>query len=163
MTNPLDEFLEDFGPKEKTAINWAGAQDMAVRGLSGVGKGLAQGAGAAAAAGAVGAVGLAASKIFGAATKARDFRQMLSYNPDLQEHHDRDPRMFNQMFSTLRTMNPQFSSDPIVAGSYMRRMSENPMTAGGIAVESVGHRDKLPSFGGRLTEIGMNAASKSKD
>jgi hypothetical protein len=94
-----------------------------------------------------------------AATKQRDFRRMLSFNPDLQEHHERDPRMFNQMYSSLRTMNPGFAKDPLVAGTYMRRMSESPLTAGGVLTDAVGSRDKLPMLMQRATDKGMDAAS----
>jgi len=102
----------------------------------------------AAAAGAVGLVGAglgsAVSGIFDAATKGHDFRQMMSANEDLHAHHEQDPKKFNLMFSTLRNVNPQFSKDPLVAGSFMRRMIESPMGIGGIAGEALKHRGDYP-------------------
>lgn len=99
---------------------------------------IVSGIGATAATAAVTGLGFAAQKIYDAMTKRHDFNSMLEMNPDLAEHHVNSPKMFNQMFSTLRTMNPGFSKDPMVAGTYMRRMMESPLHAGGIAVEAFG-------------------------
>jgi hypothetical protein len=151
VSNPVEEFIGEFGAQEKTAHPL----------LDKMQGGLTHGLGAAVATGVMGGVGLAASHIFDAATKARDFKSMLEYNPDLAEHHERDPRMFNQMFSSLRTMNPQFSKDPLVAGTYMRRMVEGQHSgnAGGILTDAVQFRDKLPGLMSRITEEGIGAGA----
>lgn len=154
MSNPFDEFVQEFLPAgEKVAFGFG----EAARGMA---HGVAGGVGAAGAAAIVGVAGIAAGKVYQAATKSRDFRGMLAYNQDLQEHHDRDPRVFNQMFSSLRSMNPEYSGDPIVAGSYMRRMLESPHTAGGILTESLSTRDKFYPFHTALEE-GMSSAGKN--
>jgi hypothetical protein len=127
MTNPLDEYLQEknggrFTEQMPNAMANAGAN--AVIGL-----------GAAAA-------GVAATKIYQAVTKRRDFRNMMEANGDLHEEYQRDPKLFNQMFSTLRHFSPQFSSDPMVAGTYMRQMVQSPLTAGGVAIQALGaHSD----------------------
>jgi len=82
---------------------------------------------------------LGASKAYDAITKGMDFRSMLEANPHLRPLHKADPKGFNLMFSSLRAMNPAFSKDPIVAGTYMSRMMEEPMHAGGVAVEALTH------------------------
>lgn len=105
----------------------------------------AAGAGAAVAGAAIGGLGVAVSKLYDAATKSRDFRQMLATNPDLTDMHESNPKQFNQMFTSLRAMNPEFSKDPLVAGEYMRRMSADPNRAGGYLTEAVSHRDRFPS------------------
>jgi hypothetical protein len=156
VSNPFEEFLEEYGPQEKQA---AGVNFSNVAGH--FGKSMLGGVGTAVAAGVIGGTGLAATKIYGAATKARDFKSMMSFNPDLQEHHERDPRMFNQMFTSLRTMNPGFSKDPLVAGTYMRRMVENPSTSGGILTESAGSRDKFHGPFDKAIEEGMSGARSS--
>lgn len=135
MTNPLEDFLAmkkeatppapGMGPLLKNTIMAAGATAGVSAGVSGM--------------------GVAASKIYDALTKKRDFNQMLELNPDLQEHHTADPKKFNQMFTTLRSMNSSFSKDPLVAGTYMRRMVESPLSAGGIAVETIGHQRFAPA------------------
>ena len=79
----------------------------------------------------------AARKAYMAATKSLHHKQMLEVNPDLAEHQQADPKMFNQHYSSLRNMNPHFAQDPVVAGAYMRRMSEFPHNAGPILVESL--------------------------
>jgi hypothetical protein len=116
-------------------------------GAYGVGHALGQkamGAGAAVAGASVAALaGMALTKVYDAATKSRDFKSMLAENADLAEAYQEDPKMFNRMFSTLRTFNPTFSKDPIVAGAYMRQMTEDPNHAGAVAVEALQHRDKL--------------------
>lgn len=142
--NPVDEYLS-----EKVAVSFgtgfsAGVQgalrpgqlgNRAAKGLVGVG-------GAAVGAGAVAGATYGAQKLYDAATKARDFRSMLETNPDLAQKHQEDPRIVNQMFSTLRTFNPAFTRDPVVSGSYIRKMVEDPMHAGGVATEALQFRDK---------------------
>ena len=151
MSNPLNEFLEEYGQPEKTAFDWG-------RAASGAGNAAISGAAVTGMSAVIGGGAVAATKIFNAATKARDFRNMMQYNPDLQEHHDRDPRMFNQMFTSLRSMNPAYSKDPLIAGTYMRQMVDSPMTAGGKLTETLGTRDKFPSTLGRAAEEGMGTA-----
>jgi hypothetical protein len=102
-------------------------------------------AGAAATVGLVGAgIHGAVSKIVDVATKSHDFRQMMHANEDLHPHYESDPKRFNLMFNTLRTMNPSYSKDPLVAGSFMRRMIESPTGLGGIAGEALQHRGDFP-------------------
>lgn len=141
--NPVEEYLS-----EKTAgfgRNFANEVVNAVRpGNLGqlAGRGLVNAGAAAAGAGAVALGTHGAQVLYDAATKARDFRSMLEQNPDLAQKQQEEPKLVNQMFSTLRTFNPAFTRDPVVAGSYVRQMVENPMHAGGIAVEALQYRDK---------------------
>ena len=139
--NPVDEFLALKHGTPKTAGvnlgNFGGAlRDSAATGL---GVGLA-GAG-------VAMVGVAAQKIWAAATKAHDFKQMMgsSFNADLHEHHAMKPKEFNEAYSSLRIFNPAFAKDPMVAGTYMRRMMTfKPEDAGGTLIEALQHRKNLP-------------------
>lgn len=140
---------DDFKKIKKASLG-STARDVAGQIPSAVVHGL----GATAATAAVTGMGFAAQKIYDAMTKRMDFNAMLEHNPDLADHHGTNPKMFNQMFSTLRTMNPSFSKDPIVAGTYMRRMMESPMHAGGIAVEALGHGRGAP---GLLTGSAMES------
>jgi len=87
---------------------------------------------------------MAVNHILDAATKSSDFKQMLAANEDLHEHYNTDPKRFNMMFSTLRTMNPEFSKDPLVAGAFMRQMHESPTGIAGIAGEALKHRGDFP-------------------
>ena len=132
MTTPLDDYLLE---KEANAFTQH------------LGPAVTAGLGTALAAGAVAATGMAASHIYDAVTKARDFKSMLAspFNRDLHEMHQSRPQEFNAAFSSLRSINPDFSKDPMVAGSYMRRMMEfSPTAAGGVLVEALGHRDRFP-------------------
>lgn len=136
--NPVEEFL---GVKEKTANMFSQTLSKIPEHATSA----AAGAAAGAAVGLAGAgLGAAVSKIIDAATKGHDFRQMMQSNEDLHPHYASDPKKFNLMFNTLRTMNPQFSKDPLVAGSFMRRMIESPMGIGGIAGEALKHRGDFP-------------------
>lgn len=103
-----------------------------------------KGVGAGVAALGVGAATSAVAKIHDALTKRRDFRAMLEHNPHLAEAQAQDPKRFNQLFTTLRTFNPAFSADPIVAGTYMDRMWQSPSGVGGIVTEALQARDKVP-------------------
>jgi hypothetical protein len=108
----------------------------AVKGIIGAGT-------AALGAGAVAGGIYGANHLYNAATKAHDFRQMLAADQQLAALHAENPRLVNQMFSTLRTFNPSFTRDPVVASQYVRHMSEDPATAGGVAVEALQSRDKM--------------------
>lgn len=105
-------------------------------------------AGTAMAAGAVGLAGMAANKIYDAATKARDFRGMMgsSFNQDLHDHYRERPQQFLEAYNTLRNTNADFSKDPMIAGTYMRRvMTDMPERAGGYLMEALQHKDKYPT------------------
>jgi hypothetical protein len=54
-------------------------------------------------------------------TKTRDYKAMLSSNPDLK---DKPARQVQSLFSTLHKFNPEFASDPLVAGSFVRNHVE---------------------------------------
>jgi hypothetical protein len=75
-------------------------------------------------------VSFGAKKLYDAITKKRDFRTMLEHNEDLREHLERDPKFFNQAYTSLRSVNPQFAAEPMIAGHYMRQMMEFPLHAG---------------------------------
>ena len=97
-----------------------------------VGKGLAMGAAGALGAAGIAGLGMAVQKLTSAATKRRDFREMMDLNPDLEDVQNTNPKFFNASYSSIRRLNPTYGKDPIVAGSLMRRMMDNPSTAGTI-------------------------------
>lgn len=121
--------------------------------------GVMQGLAGALAVGATAGVGIAAAKLYDAATKGRDFRRMISFNPDLATEHERDPRVFNQLYSSLRSINPTFARDPIIAGSYMRRMVGSPM-AGGVLTDALSFKDKARSPMEDLIDKGILEGAK---
>lgn len=128
--NPLDEYMS-----EKHAGFGAFGNRLGQAAETGMATALATGA--------IAATGMAAHKIYEAVTKARDFRDMMGspFNADLAEHHQTKPKEFNAAFTSLRRMNPTFSQDPMIAGTYMRQMmTYDPATAGGVLVEALGHR-----------------------
>ena len=133
MTNPLDVYL---GAKEKRAGWFSGLGAGAKQMLS------AQNIGGALAATAFAAAtdvpGMIARKAYYAVTKSRDFNQMMETDPTLKQFQRENPTQFNSHYNSLRSLNPEFASDPVVAGTYMRQMSLNPATAGSVIVESLG-------------------------
>ena len=136
MKNPVEEFVE----MSKKANFLTDAAKKFPQHMAHAATGAAAGA-----VGLMGAgLGAAVSGILDAATKGRDFRHMMEANEDLQMHHEQDPQRFNLMFNTLRNVNPEFSKDPLVAGSFMRRMIESPMGIGGIAGEALKQRGDYP-------------------
>ena len=146
--NPLDDYL-----MEKQAINFGAAAQQAgnaAKGIAGsdVARGLALSVGASAAAG---LLAPAVQKVWGAMTKGRDFKEMMGTNPDLREIQQQDPRFFGQAYSSLRRINPTFGGDPIVAGSYMRKMMANKDAAGLTLAQSV----KTPDAGYGSSPINM--------
>lgn len=93
--------------------------------------------------GMVGAVGVAASKIYDAATKSRDFRAMLSVNPELHDFVKENPNKANSLFTSLRQINPDFSKDPYVAGHYIRQMAGDPGREGGYLLLAAQERGRF--------------------
>jgi hypothetical protein len=154
--------LTGVAPEAQQFLRGAGGDAMRSAGQH-VGRGVVGGGLAAAGAAAVGGAAAGASKLYDAATKAHDFRNMLEYNPDLVARHEENPKLFNQMFSTLRAFNPTFSKDPLVAGKYMREMSEDPLSAGGKVVDALNFADKVgPSFGSSVTRAAQSGFTGGK-
>ena len=130
--NPLDEFLiEKNGGMFQNANKFPGA----------VGDALLGGAATAVAGGIIGGVGFGAKALYEAATKGRDFRRMMSGNPDLMAEHEKDPKGFNQLYSSLRGVNTAFFRDPVIVGTYMRRMVGS-FAVGGVLIDVLGFQGK---------------------
>lgn len=102
-----------------------------------------QALGGAVATGAVAMTGIAVSKLYDAATKARDYRAMLAANPEVHEFARENPNMANSMFTSLRQLNPSYSKDPFVAGHFMRQMANDPNGAGGYLMIATQDRAKF--------------------
>jgi len=154
MGNPVDSYFSEYSGRTKTAsigktLSGAGQAAFSSKGLMTLGMHTSA---------VIGAEMLisAARKAYGAATKNMDQKQMIEVNPDLVEYQQRDPRKFNQHYSSLRHLNPVFASDPVVAGSYMRRMSEFPENAGNILVESIGNAPRIAPTGVKDYAAGLN-------
>lgn len=147
--NPLTEYLEKKAAGYGQAFGQAAKAVIAPKNIAGS----IVGAGAAAlGAGAIAAVGMAGHAIYDAATKSRDFKNMLAENEDVAEMHQNDPRMVNRMFSTLRTFAPEFSADPTVAGAYMRQMVGSPQGAAGFITGAIDARHKMLGGGTHVSQ-----------
>lgn len=156
MANPVEEFL-----LEKKAFNYKGmaqaAKPYGKRVAEGVGMGVMTGVGGAAFAG----LAAGAAKLYDAATKTRDFNAMLESNPDLLGHHQQDPVGFNRMFSALRTMAPEMTKEPLVAGSFMRTGLEGSVeNRGMVAVDAATAGSRTQRRPGPLTEAALGGFSK---
>ncbi len=140
MTNPLDDALMSkeaiFGGLRRgaqRAFKGMDSSDVGAKLTSGLMGGAAPVAGAALISG----VGLGAAKLLGAIKKKHDFRDMMDTNPDLGTYQSDNPKFFNKAYTSLRSINPTFAKDPVIAGGLMRRMMESPEGAGGILAQSV--------------------------
>ena len=145
MSNPLDEFLDEYG--EKTALDWKGIGQHtgnALLGAMGVAAGTAL----------VGSGALAVQHIYNAATAKRDFRNMMEWNQDL--HHE-DQRLVNQSFRTLRRFAPDMSKDPLIAGAMVRQMVQAPQGAAGIMQQALQGQKNI---GSPIIDAYMSAAEK---
>jgi hypothetical protein len=149
--NPATEFLYE----KKAFTIPQGVKDFAGRAAGAAASGAATAVGAAA----IGGSALAVSKIYDAATKGRDFKMMLEHNGEIAQAHAEDPKRINMYFTTLRTFNPEFSKDPLVAGTYIRQMMESPTHIGGQASNLVADRSKIKH---PMMDMLMGAASKAK-
>ena len=110
--NPIEAYLQE--KRAGFGGDFVGGLGRPFGGGAGFASTLGSGLSGAAAMGLAGATiaatGKGVQKLYDAATKSRDFKNMLEANPDLAEHHAENPQRFNQMFSTLRTFNPAFTS-----------------------------------------------------
>jgi hypothetical protein len=110
-----DEIVEELGViMEKAAFDWKALQGRAGTGLAGVGTGVLTTA--------LGGIGLAlAGDMYDASRRAifktRNYKRMLAANPDLKE---KPAQQVQSIFSTLHRINPEFSGDPVIAGSFVR-------------------------------------------
>lgn len=144
MRNPVDEFLcmqKTAGPAE-AAINPVA---MALWGAAAAG------------------VGAAASNIYQAVSKRRDFKSMMELAPDLSEVQASNPKMFNAVYSSFRNINPTYAADPLVAGAYMRNFMDNPGTAG-LAIAQTVKQPDAPGRGAATlsTSFGLGPISFKK-
>ena len=133
MKSPLDSYLCE---KEKRA-GWLSSLGGGVRQIlspQNIGGALA----ATAFAAATDVPAMVARKAYYAVTKSRDFNQMMETDPTLKQFQRENSKQFNAHYNSLRSLNPEFASDPVVAGTYMRQMSMNPATAGSVIVDSLG-------------------------
>jgi hypothetical protein len=71
--------------------------------------------------------------------------------------------MFNQMYSSLRRMNPAYARDPLVAGTYMRQMLDSPLSAGGLLTQTVSTRDKFPGLMQPAVETAQRTMGKTME
>jgi hypothetical protein len=162
MGNPVDEYIESVTPAEKQAglgdyarVAMHSAREMlGPRQVGRLGMEVGMVAGASALLGAAG-------KAVAAATKSSDFKKMLNVNPDLVQMHAENPGQFNQFYTSLRNLNPTFAADPVVAGSYLRQMSEYPSNAGQILVQSVGAAPRAPQNKMKDFSIGLDIADRA--
>lgn len=138
--NPLDEVLAAKETLEKQGQGffgqmWQGAKS-AIRPES-LGGELTRGAVGAFAGGAAIAAIPAARKIIDSIRKRRDFREMMETHPQLHDMHQDNPRFFNAAYSSMRRMNPLYARDPLVAGSLMDKMMQNPAQSGLLLAETM--------------------------
>lgn len=126
-----------------------------------IGKGVAGAGIAAAGAAAAALASMGASKLYDAATKTRDFNSMIQYDPELAALHQENPHRVNQMFSTLRMFNPDFTRDPVVASQYVKSMAEDPAHAGETAVRTLENVGKVrPMIGANVFQGGGSKKKK---
>jgi hypothetical protein len=117
--NPIEEFLQ-----EKQAFMMPPTAQPGVSGAaSDLGRMFLGGLGAGAATAAVAGAAIGAKHIYQAATKSRDFKQMLEFDPELKQMHRENPKYINAGFSTLRRLNPEFSSDPMVSSAFVKNVA----------------------------------------
>lgn len=111
------ETVEELENLVKTALDWKSVGQGAL--------GVAGGIGAAVGTAALGGIAMAlAGDMYEAAkrgiTKTRNYKAMLSANPDLREMPAKNVQ---KAFSVLHRFNPEFSGDPTVAGAWVKRQA----------------------------------------
>lgn len=84
-----------------------------------VGTGAALGAGATGASAAMNMIGEKLQERGQSIAKAKNYKEMIGANPDLRSA-DVDAKMVQRHFDTIHKFNPEYASDPMVAGQYVR-------------------------------------------
>jgi hypothetical protein len=143
--NPVDEYLMTKTAATGQAGNWKPALRNAA---------IQAGVGLAAA-----GLPIAASRVYNAVNKGSRFRSMMEHNEDLGAFAEQDPKRFAQFYDSLHKMSPEFASDPVVAGTYMRQMMSNPSGAGKVLVEARGSMKAPPQspFASTVSNVGQAA------
>jgi len=124
-----------------------------------IGQQLQSGAAFAGAGVALTGIGVAAKRISQAIDKKRDYKQMMSLDPELAELRGKDSTFFNAAYSSLRDVNPTFGGDPLTSGAMMKAMLDNPQNAGLVLAGSV-KQPEAPKPGGLGLDVsfGMGPA-----
>ncbi len=112
-----EEILAEFDGLMKTALDWRSMGGSALKGMGAIG--------GAVGAAAVGGIAMAlAGDMYEAAkrglTKTRNYKAMMAANPNLRELPAKDVQ---KAFSVLHRFNPEFSSEPSVAGAWVKRQA----------------------------------------
>lgn len=71
-------------------------------------------------------------RLYYAARKSMDFNRMMEANPSLK---DRNPKQLRMTFNAIHRLNPQFASEPIVAGTVVRRAMDAATMEGSPAID----------------------------
>jgi hypothetical protein len=173
MSNPLDEYLEKrafFGGLGRAVKSFAqGAagqgtrknvvQQFGMAGRDALKKGISEAGSGAMQATGIAAVGLglaAVNKMVGARQVKQDFREMMDLHPDLAQAQAQDPKRFNAAYKGLRQLNPTYAGNPLVAGTMMQRMMDNPEGAGAVLAGSFKQPDAPRPGSGFGASFGMS-------
>jgi hypothetical protein len=122
----LDALRAVGGPRKTKGV-WPAVKRLGSRGLI---------VGGAIAAGTAGIAGLA--KAHDALTFKKDYENMLSFAPEIKDY---DERAVKARFNTLRRFNPEMSSDPLVASSWIKQTIEYPVVTPATLKDVVRPRD----------------------
>jgi len=126
-TDAIDAFLEVSG-LDKTASALDTAKQLGHDAVGAMRAGVIGGVGAAAAAGILSAGATSASALYDAATKHRDYKNMMQAFPDLQH---RNPDDVQRAFTTVRSFAPKITKDPMTAGAAVNALLLDPQAAHG--------------------------------
>lgn len=141
--NPVEEFLSDESDGvEKTAGFWKAMKEPMKQ------VGIAAG-GTLASAVAMGGAALGYKAIQDSIQKSRGFKSMLQENPNLRKM---DRSKVQRMYNTLYHVSPMAATDPMISGSWTKRMIHNeeyidPQTVQTLATAEQRARTGVPFLG----------------
>ena len=143
--NPIDDYLSTKTADFKQGILPGLSKFVRNPTMENLGAGAAQAVGGLA----VMTAASAAQKALQSIRKKRQFEEMMEVNPDLHAQQAEDPMKFNAHYNSFRRLNPEFASDPVLAGTILRKMNAYPETAGSVLIESFKGRKDMggPSYG----------------
>ena len=118
----MEELRGDPALMEKAAKSM-GFMEAAMPALKTLGFGAGVGIGAGALSLGAGAIGDAIGKHRDSIDKAKHYKEMIEVNPELADSNA-DATMVQRHFNTLHKFNPEYASDPVVAGTYVQNALE---------------------------------------
>jgi hypothetical protein len=80
-------------------------------------------------------------------TKSRNYKRLLEHNPDIRERYPTEE--IRKTFDTLHRFSPDFTNDPLVGGTVLKRLLEFPQESERVVRDLIASRKNLVESKGK--------------